>query len=61
VRIEKTTITATRYDYETLIPLLYLAYQKVHPFVEHPSNSSPQEWPLVVFGARLIQDQIVME
>jgi len=43
VRIEKTTITATRYDYETLIPLLYLAYQKVHPFVEHPSNSSPQE------------------
>jgi hypothetical protein len=60
VRIEKTTIT-TRYGYETLIPLLCLAYKKVHPFVKHPSNSSPQEWPLVVFGARLIQDQIVKE
>jgi hypothetical protein len=30
-------------------------------FVKQPSNSCPHEQPLVVFGARLIQNQIVME
>ncbi len=44
---------ATRYDSETLIPLFCLVYQNVHPFIKHPSNSSPQERPLVIFGARL--------
>jgi hypothetical protein len=42
VRIEKTTIIATRNDYETLIPLLCLAYQKVHPFVKTPINRAPK-------------------
>jgi hypothetical protein len=42
VGIENGTI-ARRYDFETLIPLFCLAYQNVCPFIEHPSNSSPQE------------------
>lgn len=60
VGIEKPTI-ATRYDSEILIPFLCSTYQKVHFFAKHPSNFGPQEWPLVVFSARLTQDQIVME
>jgi hypothetical protein len=32
VGIEKATIVAIRYDFKTLIPFWYLAYQKVHPF-----------------------------
>jgi len=60
VGIEKPTI-ATRYDSEILIPLLCSTYQKVHLFAKRPSNFGPQEWPVVVFGARLIQDQIVMK
>ncbi len=35
--------------------------QQFHPFVKHLSNSNTQEQPLEVFGARLIQDQILME
>jgi hypothetical protein len=58
--IEKPTI-ATRYDSEILIPFLCSTYQKVHLFAKHPSNFGPQEWPLVAFGARLTQDEIVME
>jgi hypothetical protein len=57
VRIKKITTTTTRYNFETLIPLLSLAYQKVNPFTKHLSNSSPQELTLVMFGARLTQDQ----
>jgi len=60
VGIEKPTI-ATRYDSEILIPFLCSTYQKVHFFAKHQSNFGPQEWPLVVFSARLTQDQIVME
>jgi hypothetical protein len=41
VRIEKITTTATRYNFETLISLLCLGYQKVYPFAKHLSNSSP--------------------
>ncbi len=59
--IEKTTIATIRYDFETLIRLLCSSYQKVHPFAKHPSNFGPQQWLLAMFGARLIQDQIVME
>jgi hypothetical protein len=32
VGIEKATIVTTRYDFKTLIPFLYLVYQKVHQF-----------------------------
>jgi hypothetical protein len=60
VGTEKPTI-AMRYDYEILIPHLCSTYQKVHLFGKHPLDFGPQEWPLVVFGARLTQDQIVME
>jgi hypothetical protein len=60
VKIENATI-ATRYDFETLIPLLCSTYEKVHPFAKHPSNFDPQKWLLVMFGGRLIQDQIAME
>ncbi len=60
VGTKKPTI-AIRYDFEFLTPLLCSTYQKVHPFGKHPSNLGPQEWPLVVFGARLTQDQIVMK
>jgi hypothetical protein len=41
--VEKSTIATIRYDFETLLPLLYLTNQIVHPFAKHPSNSSPQE------------------
>ncbi len=61
VGIEIAIILAIRYDFETLILFLCSTYQKVHPFVQHPSKFGPQKQPLVVFGARLIQDQIVME
>jgi len=61
VRIEKITIATTRYNFETLIPLLCLTYQKVYPFAEHLSNYSAQELTLVMFGARLTQDQIIMK
>jgi hypothetical protein len=57
VKIEKITTTTRRYNFETLIPLLCLAYQKVHPFAKHLSNSRDQELTLVMFGARLTQDQ----
>jgi hypothetical protein len=57
----KKPIIATRYDFEILISFLCSTYQKVHLFAKHPSNFSPQESPLVVFGARLTQNQIVME
>jgi hypothetical protein len=38
VGIEKGTIATTRHHFQILIPLLCSTYQKVHPFVEHPSN-----------------------
>jgi hypothetical protein len=60
VGIEKPTI-ATRYDSEIIIPFLCSTYQDFHIFAKHPSNFGPQERPLVVFGARLTQDEIVME
>jgi len=55
VRKGKITTTTTRCNFETLIPLLCLAYQKVYPFAEHLSNSSPQELTLLMFDARLTQ------
>ncbi len=62
MRIRRTAIATTRYDFKTLISFLYSKYQKVHPFVEHPSNFGPQKQLLaLVFNAKLIQDQIVME
>ncbi len=59
--IEKTTIVVIRYVYEILSPFLCSTYKKVSPFAKHPSNSNPQEWPLVIFNARSTYDQIVME
>jgi len=44
VRIRRTTITTTRYDFKTLKKnKLYSKYQKVHPSVKHPSNFGPQK------------------
>ncbi len=59
--IEIAIILAIRYDFETLIPFLCSTYENVHPFEQQPSKFGPQKQPLVVFDARLIEDQIVME
>jgi hypothetical protein len=42
VGIEKGTIATSRYHFQFLIPLLCSTYQKVRPFLEHPSNFGPQ-------------------
>jgi hypothetical protein len=55
VGIQKTTI-ATRYDFETIIPFFYSIYQKMHLFVEHPSNFGLQEWP---FGNILLKMKLL--
>ncbi len=59
--IKIAAIVATRYDSKTLIPLLCSTYQKNHTFIDHPSNYGPRKTTIGMFGARLIQDQIVME
>jgi hypothetical protein len=41
--VKKLTTATIRYDFETLLPLLYLTNQTIHLFAKHPSNSSPQE------------------
>jgi hypothetical protein len=61
VKIKKITTATTRYNFETLIPLLCLTYQKNYPFAKHLSNYNPQELTLMIFGARLTQDQITMK
>jgi hypothetical protein len=43
VGIEIAKILTIRYDFETLSFFLCSTYQKVHPFVQHPSKFGPQE------------------
>jgi hypothetical protein len=43
VGIKKMIIALAKYDSKSLILFFCLAYQKVHPFAEHPSNSKPKK------------------
>jgi hypothetical protein len=61
VRRDMATITTTRYDFETLMSLLCSTYWKVNAFAKPTKTFVTQEWPLVVFGARLSLNDIAIE
>ncbi len=61
VRRDMATIATTRYDYETLMPLLHSTYWKVNAFAEPIEMFVTQEQPLVVFGAGLSPNDIAIE
>jgi len=55
------TIVATRYDFQTFIPLLCSTYQKVNVFAKPIKMFIAQEQPLVVFNAGWYPNDIAIE